>query len=177
MSWVVIALRKQELRNRINDLTTMQIAISQEIMDLQKYGSNIADGVITAQEGASVPSRYFGTQMDFINNSSSVAYMSATDKTDAYLTQMQELAANTGKQYNYTVEDMTVQPALLFNEIYKNELEEYARMVTAQINEKEKALEGQKLTLETQLKAAQAEYESISQSLDNNIKDSAIKLA
>jgi len=56
-------------------------------------------------------------------------------------------------------------------------LEEYAKEVSAQLNEEEKALQTEQARLEAQLKAAEAEYESVSQRMDKNIKADAIKFA
>ncbi len=185
MTWVLLALRKQELRNRINQLTQKQIDISQEVMDLENYASNIADGIITFNEMAGTSSRYYGTQIGFMNTSSQVAYNSAMVKSNAYLEQLQQNGMDTGGQYQNILDpsgsgqygDGTVQPALLFNQIYKQELEEYARMAKEQINQQEKELEQEKLQIEVKVKAAEAEYESISSQLDNSISKSAIRLA
>jgi len=176
MTWVIQALRKQQLKMRVNELTSKQLQISQEIMDLQRYASNIEDGILTVNEVGNTPSNYFGTQMEFMDASSQIAYQSATTKTDAYLQQMQMTGNNTGNQYQYAIGN-TVQPAVLFNEIYKQEVKEYSKQIMKQIDAEEKELEQEKLTIETQLKAAEAEYESISQSLDKSIQQSAIQLA
>ncbi len=183
MSWVMLSLRKMALRQRISDFEMKSVQISQRIMDLQSYGNNIADGVITYSELATCPSSLFGTQMGFMADSSQVAYQSAQIKTDAALAQMQALQDGTGGQYNYT--STNINPAyanpeqayLLFNEIYKEELEEYSKEITAQLNQEEKELQTEKDRVETQLKAAEAELENLQNSIDQNIKNDAIKLA
>ncbi len=176
MTWVIQALRKQELKTRINQLTSKQLKISREISDLQRYASNIQDGVLTTNEIANTPSRFFGTQMDFFERSSGAAYESATVKTDAYLQQLQMTGLNTGNQYQQTI-GYTVQPAIIFNEIYKQDLKEVAQQELDKIDAEEKELEEEKLVIETQLKAAEAEYQSIDQSVDQSIQSSAIKLS
>lgn len=183
MSWVMLSLRKMALRQKISDFEMKSVQISQRIMDLHSYGSNIADGVITYSELATCPSSLFGTQMNFMADSSQVAYQSAQIKTDAALGQMQALQNGTGGQYNYA--GASINPAyanpdqayLLFNEIYKQELEEYSKEITAQLDQEEKELQTEKDRIETQLKAAEAELESLNQSIDQNIKNDAIKLA
>jgi len=64
----------------------------------------------------------------------------------------------------------------VYNEIYKEELENFAKQYAQQVNKEEEALQAEKLRIETQLKAIEAEYESVDQSLTNNIKNDAIKL-
>jgi len=183
MSWVMLSLRKVALKQRISDLEMKSIQISQRIQDLQSYANNIADGVITYNEAATCPSSLFGTQMNFMVNSSEVAYQSAQIKTDAYIQQMQAAQNTTGGQYNLasTSIDATYaspeQSYLLFNEIYKQELKEYANQVAAQMNEEEKELQTEQARIEAQLKAAQAELDAVSQQVDTNIKNDAIKLA
>ena len=183
MSWVMLSLRKMALKQRISDFEMKSVQISQRIMDLQSYANNVADGVITYSEAATCPSSLFGTQMNFMADSSQVAYQSAQIKTHAYLQQMQTLQGTTGGQYNLASTSVNPQYAntdqayLLFNEIYKQELQEYTKEISAQINEEEKQLQAEKDRVETQLKAAEAELESLSQAIDSNIKNDAIKLA
>ena len=176
MTWVSQALRKQCLKTSINELTSKQLKISQEISELQRVASNLEDGILTANEIANTPSNYYGTQMDFVEFASQAAYESATTKADAYIQQLQTTGTTTGNQYQYAAGN-TIQPAVIFNEIYKQELKELAKQKIEQIDAEEQELEQEKLTIESQLKAAEAEYQSISSSLDNSIQDSAIKLS
>ena len=183
MSWVMLSLRQAALKQRISNLEMKAVQISQRIEDLASFGNNIADGVVTYSEAATCPSSLFGTQMDFMANSSGVAYQSAQIKTDAYLQQMQALQNATNGQYNYASTSTNAQFAnpeqayLLFNEIYKQELKEYTQEITAQMNEEEKQLQSEKTRIETQLKAAESELENVQQKVDTNIKNDAIKLA
>ncbi len=183
MSWVMLSLRKVALKQRMSNFEMKLTQISQRLQDLQSYANNIADGVITYNEAATCPSSLFGTQMDFMANSSGIAYQSAQIKTDAYIQQMQGLQSQTGGQYNYAQNSIDAtyanseQAYLLFNEIYKQELEEYAKEVSAQLNEEEKALQTEQARIEAQLKAAEAEYDSVSQRMDSNIQRDAIKFS
>jgi glycosidase len=169
MTWVLLAIRKQELRNRINQLTQKQIDISQEVMDLQSYASNIEDGVVTFNEMAGTPSRYYGTQIGFMGTSSQVAYNSAMVKASAYLDQLQQNGMDTDGQYQNILDptgsgqygDGTVQPAVLFNQIYKQELEEYAKKAREQINQQEKELEQERLQVEVKIKTAKLNDETL----------------
>jgi len=179
----MLSLRKVALKQRMSNFEMKLEQISQRKMDLQSYANNIADGVITYNEAATCPSSLFGTQMDYMVNSSGIAYQSAQMKTDAYISQMQSLQSQTGGQYNYAQNSIDAtyanseQAYLLFNEIYKQELEEYAKEVTAQLNEEEKALDAEQARLEAQLQAAEAEYQSVSERMNKNIQADAIKFA
>ncbi len=56
-------------------------------------------------------------------------------------------------------------------------MQEYSKEISAQLNEEEKQLQTEQARIEAQLKAAEAEYEQVSQRMDSNIKNDAIKLA
>ena len=155
-------------------------------MDMQELAAAVADGKITYQEATSGPSSMFGTQMNFLGQSSNIAYQSAQIKTNAYLQQMQTINQSTGGQYQYSLDptSMTsyiqngqIQPYLIFNNIYQEELKAYADQYAQILNREEQDLEQEKLTLETQIKAIQAEYESVSEQEGQNIQADTIKLS
>ena len=103
-----------------------------------------------------------------------------------YLQQMQTINQATGGQYQYSldptsmagyIQDGQIQPYLIFNSIYQEELEAYANQYAQELNRQEQDLEQEKLTLETQIKAIQAEYEAVEQQEGDNIQSDAIKLS
>ncbi len=178
MAWVTCSVRSMMLANRKHDLNFKLLQISQRLMDLQTYGSNISDGVLSQSEMASSPSSFFGRQSAYLSRSSAIAYQSAGIKTNDYLQRIG--AINQGTQGQYTLasegEGANVQPYLIFNQIYKAELEEFSKQEQAKINREEKKLTQEKLQIETQLKAADAEYENVQKAMEDDIKKSAIKL-
>ncbi len=186
MTWAFLSLRKMQLKQRLSVYQNRLIQISQKIMDMQELAAAVADGKITYQEATSGPSSMFGTQMNFLGQSSNIAYQSAQIKTNAYLQQMQTINQSTGGQYQYSLDptSMTsyiqngqIQPYLIFNNIYQEELKAYADQYAQILNREEQDLEQEKLTLETQIKAIQAEYESVSEQEGQNIQADAIKLS
>ena len=186
MTWAFLSLRKMQLKQRLSVYQNRLIQISQKIMDMQELAAAVADGKITYQEATSGPSSMFGTQMNFLGQSSNIAYQSAQIKTNAYLQQMQTINQSTGGQYQYSLDptSMTsyiqngqIQPYLIFNNIYQEELKAYADQYAQILNREEQDLEQEKLTLETQIKAIQAEYESVSEQEGQNIQADTIKLS
>lgn len=181
MTWVMLSLRKATLKNRISSLETKQLQISQRIMDLQSYASSIADGSVSYSEMSNSPSSIFGTQMQYMATASPIAYQSAQVKANAYMQQMGMLQQNTQGQYQLAIDptgaQADVQPHLIFNEIYKQELKEYSKQVGEKINAEEKELETERLRIESQLKAANAEFEAVAKQEDSNIKRDTIQLA
>lgn len=179
MTWVMLSMRKMQLKQEISDLQLQDVQISRQIQDLASYTNNIADGILTFGEAASCPSSMFGTQLDFMANSASVAYQSATAKTNAYLQQLQQTNAATGNQYQYgmgTIDATSYDVATIFNEIYKEELEQYSEQMQSYINEYEKELQTEQTRIETQLEAKEAELQSYDERISQNIQSDAIKL-
>ncbi len=186
MSWVFLSLRKMQLKQRLSVYQNRLTQISQKLMDMQELSAAVADGKITYQEATSAPSSIFGTQLNFLGQSSNIAYQSAQTKTNAYLQQMQAINQATGGQYQYSldpnsltgyVQNNQIQPYLIFNEIYQEELEAYANQYAQELNRQEQDLEQEKLTLETQIKAIEAEYQAVEDQESQNIENDAIKLS
>ena len=186
MSWVFLSLRKMQLKQKLSVYQNRLIQISQKLMDMQEMAAAVADGKITYQEATGAPSSVFGTQLNFLGQSSNIAYQSAQIKTNAYLQQMQAVNQATGGQYQYSLDPTSmsgvmqngqIQPYLLFNNIYQEELKAYADQYAQQLNRQEQDLEQEKLTLETQIKAIEAEYQSVSEQEGLNIENDAIKLS
>lgn len=180
MTWIMLSMRKMQLKQEVSDLQYQDVKISQQIQDLANYTNNIADGTITFSEMASCPSSLFGTQLDFMSNSASAAYQSATVKTNAYLQQLAQTNGMTGNQYGYamgTIDGTNYDATTIFNEIYKEELQQYSEQMQEYINEYEKELQAEQTRIETQLQAKEAELQSYDQTISQNIQSDAIKLA
>lgn len=179
MSWIMLSMRKMQLKQEVSDLQYQDVQISQQIQDLSNYASNIADGTITYSEMASCPSSLFGTQLDFLANSASAAYESATTKTNAYIQQLAQTNSETGNQYGYamgTTDSTSYDTTTIFNEIYQEELEEYAEQMQEYINDYEEELQAEQTRIETQLEAKEAELSAYDDRISQNIQDDAIKL-
>lgn len=180
MSWIMLSMRKMQLKKEVSDLQFEDVQISQQIQDLSKYANNVADGTITFSEMASCPSSLFGTQLDFMANSSQAAYQSATVKANAFIQQLAQTNGMSGNQYGYamgTADGTQYDATTIFNEIYKEELKEYSKQMQEYINQYEEELQQEKTQIETQLQAKQAELQTYEQTISNNIKEDAIRLA
>lgn len=178
MSWIAMSMRKMQLKKEISDLQLDLTKISQSIQSASKYANNISDGTITFAEMSDCPSDFFGTQVDFMNNSSQAAYQSATIKTNAYLQQLAQTNATTGNQYGYamgTTDATAYDQTTIFNEIYKEELKKYGEQVQNSLNQYEEELEHEKEQVETQLQAKESELQAYEERVKQNIQQDAIK--
>ena len=93
---------------------------------------------------------------------------------------MQQLAqtnGQTGNQYGYamgTTDGTYYDATTIFNEIYKEELEQYAEQMQKYVNNYEKELQAEQTRVETQLTAKEAELQAYEQRISQNIQSDAI---
>lgn len=158
MSWVTISLRKMTLKNRINNLESELIRISQQLQtvannesynqqaDQLNHNYNVAAANAAYQESLNG----IDTNADGDNEKQLEAQRNIANVTLAYNNQMQ-------------MEDS----------IFEAKNSARQRMTDAQSN----ALEAQQEQVETQLKAAKAEYDSLGEAVKDDIKRDTISLA
>ena len=84
MGWVVLALRKAQLKAKINDNNLAQLQLNRELQNLTSFSTAIADGYITPSEIASIGTSLFGDAMDFMYNSTYSADAVAQEQTSYY---------------------------------------------------------------------------------------------
>ena len=53
MTWIMLSMRKMQLKQEISDLQLQDVQISRQIQDLASYTNNIAYDILTFAEGAS----------------------------------------------------------------------------------------------------------------------------
>ena len=174
MSWVIMALRKSELSAALMRKRDELLKISQKLMDLHKYGNNIADGLITPNEFSTLPNSFLQRQMNYRNSSVPYAYNRAMQRME--LLKGGILPGGSGMitdPSKLTPQQMQI----FFMDSFRTELENVSRYETKKIKVEEESLMQEKLKLETSVNAMEAELNNIRQSVDKEIKDNAIKLA
>ena len=73
MALLIFAYRKLDITRQKSDLNFRLMQISQKLMDLQQYASNIADGNVSMSDMMNTPGSMFGRQlmyMQYAHNSS-----------------------------------------------------------------------------------------------------------
>lgn len=158
--YAMFTARKLMLTSRINSLNLKLMLLAQKEMDLSTYGANIADGAISAEEFANSPSSIFNRQMLYSQTTSMNAGAQASNEMNLYLS----TNANTSVDQN-----------ALYQSYYQEALKEAAQVENKRIAVIENQIDQQRLQIETQLKAAQAELDSVEKAEDNGIKASAPK--
>ncbi|MBR2525387.1 hypothetical protein IKE67_02865 [bacterium] len=177
MAFLVLFARKMSLKNQVNDLNYKLMQKQQELQDLQAYTAAIADGEVTMNELTTTPASMFGRMSQYMVASHNYAYQAAqfnyAQFGGAYAQQMQaqqgQAQQGQAPQYDYQ--------AIVFNNLYQQQKQQFVKAEQEQLHIKEKAMENEKLKLEQQLKMMEAELQTIDESINKGIKDSAPQYA
>jgi len=162
--YAIFAMRKIELTNRINAIQLKLMEFSQKLTDLAMLGANTQDGIVTPDEIMNSPSSIFMDQMQMTNGAIAMAGPMAAQKMQFYLMNQAAL------QQQGIVNQFPVNYNMVFNAMFKNELEGQGRQMAKRIAAEETKIQNQKIRLETQLKAAQTELDSVEKAEDEGIK-------
>lgn len=173
--YAIYTMRKLMLTNRINTLNAKLMEISQKTQDLAAYGANISDGFITPEEAANSPASLFKRQSLYMTTTVQNAWNQASVATQTYLTMNQGTNAMVGNTIDPTGTTTNPNQALLNQAYFKQAMEAAAKNEEKKIEVIEKELDQQRLKIETQLKAAEAELEGVEKAEDQGIKASAPK--
>ncbi len=153
MTWASISLRRMELKNRINRLDSQLINISQRLQTVSNKASY----------NESINSSYYSYHLSIVNADYQNAITMASQSTDATL----QTSAMYQAQLSYS-NNKAVLEALK---------QAWCDAKRSETDTEAQALEAEKERLQTQLRAASAEYDSLGEALDSDIQKGAIKLA
>ena len=175
-------MRKLQLTQRINQIQYRLMQLSQRLQDLSVYAGNVADGVISPSEFMNSPASIYGVNMNFFNNSVPKSLFEAARASQIYNTNIANMNMASGGQYGMAVDPSNPQSIyanqfFVFNAFFKQALDAAGKAEAAKIKRLETDIENQKLMLETQLKAAQAELENTVKAEEDGIKRAAPQYA
>lgn len=186
MSWLLLSARKQELQYETNRTEQELLVLNTELRDLSNFSNAIADGIVTPEEMTSLSTSLFEDALQFNYEAGSAAYNVANAQTNTYLNQynglsMQDYYSNQSLQQNvpliYNQQTGMLDGQAMTAQLYEQNLAEYAAEYMGPIlNEYEKEITEKRNMLEQQLKAQEAELNSIDQKIDSAIEKSALKL-
>ena len=142
--------------------------LNMEINDLRAYSTNIADGALSMNEMFSTPHSMFSRQMQYMNASSQYCQMSAQY-------QMQQLSSNPMYQ-NMMAQSQNAQvqqayQMMMYRNFYKQAQQQFAKYETQLLNEKEKEMAKEKLSLETDIAAIEEEIKNTKQAVKNSVSN------
>lgn len=161
MGMLLMMFRKMNLIQRKNDIEFQLTENNQQLMDVQKLSTTLANDSVSITDIASIPpslfgagisqlmmmhsqaSQYAGQAMTYMNNNS--IFTQFGDKAP----QMQQIA---------------------YMKAYESAREQIKKRVMAQLNEREKQLEMKKTKLDTQLATIEDEEKSTTQRIQAGIQ-------
>lgn len=161
--------RKHDLRQLINRLQEKLHDKTREISDLQQYAAAIGDGSVTVFDMANVPTSMFGRSMMYMQYSHNMALqnsqMNFMQMQPVLTQQIGGMDANAQQQYMAWVQQ----------NLYKQERDRIAKQEAKLLNEQEKRIQQEKDKIETQLKMAEQELESVQKAEEKGIQQFAPK--
>lgn len=180
--YAIFTMRKLQLTQRINNLQYRLMQISQKLQDLSAYGANVADGIISPTEFMNSPASIFGVNMNYLNSSVPKALYQASMSTQMYTNNIIQMNAMSGGQYSFAVDPSSPNSIFnnqffIFNSFFKQALDAAGKAEAAKIKRLETELQNEKLAIDTQLKAAEKELESVEKAEEKGIERSTPKYA
>ena len=156
--------------------------ISQKLQDLSAYAGNVADGMITPSEFMNSPASIFGVNMNYLNSSVPKALYQASMSTNMYMNNIMRMNAMSGGQYAMAVDPSNPNSIMnnqffVFNSFFKQALDAAGKAEAAKVKRLESDLQAEKLAIDTQLKAAEKELESVEKAEEKGIDRSTPKYA
>ena len=180
--YAIFTMRKLQLTQRINNLQYRLMQISQKLQDLSAYAGNVADGVITPSEFMNSPASIFGVNMNYLNSSVPKALYQASMSTQLYTNNILRMNQISGGQYSFAVDPSNPNSIFnnqffVFNSFFKQALDASGKAEAAKIKRLESDLQAEKLAIDTQLKSAEKELESVEKAEEKGIERSTPKYA
>lgn len=180
--YAIFTMRKLQLTQRINNLQYRLMQISQKLQDLSAYGGNVADGIISPTEFMNSPASIFGVNMNYLNSSVPKALYQASMSTQMYTNNIIQMNAMSGGQYSFAVDPSNHNSIFnnqffVFNSFFKQALDAAGKAEAAKIKRLETELQNEKLAIDTQLKSAEKELESVEKAEEKGIERSTPKYA
>lgn len=186
MAWVLLNTRRAELIRDINTKTYEKLKLQREIRKLSAFSTAIADGNVTPDELSSLSSYYLGEAVKFNDMSYEHAYNKSEYATNYYMEQYEGLtqdeyfmnsSLNSRVSLYWNQDTGTLDEELIRSNLLEQYMKEYVEQyVEPKIKELEDEYEEQKLELETQVTAEEAELEQIAQKVRENQQKDTINV-
>lgn len=164
MAILMFTARKHDLTSRIFNYQARLQEITRKISDMQQYAANIADGSVSMFDMMNTPASMFGRSMMFMQYSHNTAVQNAqmnfTGIQPMLTQQMAQMDPNSQMAYQNWV----------MQNLYKQERERVAKQEAKLLNQQEKELTQDKQKIETALKMAETELESVKEAEKKGIE-------
>ena len=136
--------------------------------ELSTYAASVADGSISYEDLSNCPSQLFGRMTQFMFNSHNAAMMGAQGN----MAQMQAAGMIGSAQGTdqAAIQQQQMYNQLVFQNLYKQQREQAAKIESKILNEQEKQMDQEVLKLQNELTLVQNEYASLSKAVDGAVQ-------
>ena len=175
MGWVMLSARKLFLTQKVNDLEFKQTRLMQQLHDLHKYSSCIADGQLDYSEMAGMPQCTLPYAFQYASAGQTYAYGMAGQQAEFLHAQWIAQLEQSGQ--NVTQEQFEQGKQYLFQQALQSQLAEVRKAEEARVKVIEDDIQQQLEQVKTQISAARQEMQATGEGIDADIKNSAPKYA
>lgn len=175
MGWVLLSARQLFLTQRVNDLEFKQTQLQEQLMDLHKFGSFIADGKLNFGEMAGMPLGLIPYAYGFAVTQQVPAYLRAKGNTSILYNQWVQQSAAQGRPLD---NESKIQGYRYFLEQqYEAQMAEVRKSEEAKMKVKEDKIQMEITKVKTQLDAANKELEKMNDAISKDMDKSTPKYA
>lgn len=164
MAILMFTARKHDLTSRIFRYQERLQDLTRKLTDLQQYSANIADGSISMFDMMNTPCSMFGRSMIFMQYAHNMAVQNAQmnfmQMQPMLQMQMGQMDANSQMMYQQWIQQ----------NLYKQAREQAAKQEAKLLNQQEKEITQEKQKVETALKMAEQELESVKEAEKKGIE-------
>ena len=150
MGLLLMMSRKLTLIRRKNNIQYQMVQINQKLNDIQKTSGVLASDNVTLADIAGMPASLFSQGITSLQQGHMMGMNWANNVMMASGSLFAQYGPQAQQMYN-----------IAFMKAYETGRTQYTKMLQAQINEKEKQIEQEKLLLEGELETVKEELESI----------------
>ena len=174
MGYAIFTARKLMLTNRINQLNFRLMQLSQQQMTLSNNAAKLERALANQKNVFQTIGNIYQTSLTMQQQAYSTSLFNAAQKNGTVdATMMQQFATlGLNGMFNFATTPLGMMMGMMQQQ---QEAANQSRL--QQIKDIENEIELQKKSIETQLKAAQAELQEVEKAEENNIKNSAPKFA
>lgn len=163
MSLLIFGFRKIQIIRQKSDLNYRLMNLTNKLRDLQQYAANIADGSVSMSDMMNTPASMFNRTLMYMT----YAHNGSLTNANQQMQQMMMLPhVQAQMQQMQDPNQQAMYQNWIFQNLYKQQREQFGKVEQKLLHEQEKAIEQEKAKLEAQLKILDAEFDSVKQGED-----------
>lgn len=170
MSLFVATYRKHSIIAQKSRLNLRLMQLQQELLDKQQYAATIASGMFSYSDMANAPASMFGRLNQYMMDAQNFAAAGAEQKFSILMQTPGALPTFSTDEKGMVAQSQYM--AAVQNQLFKNEVQEMAKIEAKQLNVEETKIQQEIQRIETQLKMLEADEKGIDELEDASAKKS-----